>query len=139
MNVSATPATITGVSGAGASAASASAPTPKLDYNSFLTLLLAEMKNQDPTHPMDPTQMVSQLATVSQVGQAVQTNATLTSLLTATSLSQAEQLIGRTITSADGATSGQVAAVSVTSAGATATLTDGSRVSLAQGASVAAQ
>jgi flagellar basal-body rod modification protein FlgD len=56
--------------------------------------------------------------------------------LTATSLSQAEQLIGRTVTSADGSTSGEVASVSVGSAGAVATLTSGGTVSLANGASV---
>ena len=97
---------------------------------------MAEIKNQDPTQPMDPSQMVSQLATVWEVGQAVQTNTTLSSLLTATSLSQAEQLIGQTITSADGATSGQVASVSVASTGAVATLTNGATVSLANGATV---
>jgi flagellar basal-body rod modification protein FlgD len=97
---------------------------------------MAGMKNQDPTQPMDPSQMVSQLATVSQVGQAVQTNATLASLLTATSLTQAEQLIGRTITSSDGSTSGRVALASVTSSRAVATLADGSTISLADGASV---
>jgi flagellar basal-body rod modification protein FlgD len=114
----------------------ASAATQTLGYNDFLTLLMAEMKNQDPTQPMDPSQMVSQLATVSEVGQSVQANSTLASLLTATSLSQAEQLIGRTVTSADGSTSGEVASVSVTSTGAVATLTNGGTVSLANGASV---
>jgi len=114
----------------------AAAATNSLNYNDFLTLLMAEMKNQDPTQPMDPAQMVSQLATVSEVGQAVQTNTNLASLLTATSLTQAESLIGKTITSSDGATSGQVASVSVTGAGATATLTSGATVSLADGASV---
>ena len=97
---------------------------------------MAEMQNQDPTQPMDPSQMVSQLATVSEVGQAVQTNTNLASLLTATSLTQAEQLVGQTITSSDGSTSGQVASVSVTSTGAVATLTNGSTVSLANGATV---
>ena len=63
-------------------------------------------------------------------------NTTLASLLTATSLSQAEQLVGQTMTSADGSTSGQVASVSVTSAGAVATLTNGATVPLANGASV---
>jgi flagellar basal-body rod modification protein FlgD len=118
-----------------ANAAAATAATQSLSYNDFLTLLMAEMKNQDPTQPMDPSQMVSQLATVSEVGQAV-TNTTLSSLLTATSLSQAEPLVGQTITSADGTTSGQVASVSVTSTGAVATLTNGATVSLANGASV---
>ncbi len=117
-------------------ASAAAATTQSLNYNDFLTLLMAEMKNQDPTQPMDPTQMVSQLATVSQVGQAVQTNTNLASLLTATSLSQAEQLIGRTITSPDGSASGQVTSVSVTGSGAVATLANGATVSLAGGASV---
>ncbi len=112
------------------------ATTQSLTYNDFLTLLMAEMKNQDPTQPMDPSQMVSQLATVSEVGQAVQTNTSLASLLTATSLNQAEQLVGRTITSPDGSTSGQVTSVSVTSSGAVATLANGATVSLADGASV---
>jgi flagellar basal-body rod modification protein FlgD len=119
-----------------APASTASASTNSLNYNDFLTLLMAEMKNQDPTQPMDPAQMVSQLATVSEVGQAVQTNTNLASLLTSTSLTQAEQLVGRTITSSDGSTSGQVASVSVTSSGAIATLTNGSTVSLANGATV---
>ena len=114
----------------------AAAVTQSLNYNDFLTLLMAEMKNQDPTQPMDPSQMVSQLATVSEVGQAVQTNTNLASLLTATSLTQAEQLVGQTVTSPDGSTSGQVASVSVTASGAVATLTNGMTVSLANGARV---
>ena len=116
--------------------AASAAPVAKLDYNDFLTLLMAEMKNQDPTQPMDPSQMVSQLATVSEVGQSVQMNANLASLLTSKSLAQAEGLIGRTISSPDGSTSGQVTSVSVTSAGAVATLANGATVPLADGATV---
>ena len=117
-------------------ASSAAAATNSLNYNDFLTLLMAEMKNQDPTQPMDPSTMVSQLATVSEVGQAVQTNTNLASLLTSASLTQAEQLVGQTITSSDGSTSGQVASVSVTSTGAVAALTNGATVSLANGATI---
>ena len=90
-------------------ATAAPAATNQLSYNDFLTLLMSELKNQDPTQPMDPGQMVSQLATVSQVGQSVQTNTTLSSLLTSQSLSQAEMLVGQNITSSDGTTSGTVA------------------------------
>src|SRR5271166_1952094 len=135
MTVPAT-SSVTSAAQQGSTSASTASATQSLNYNDFLTLLMAEMKNQDPTQPMDPAQMVSQLATVSEVGQAVQTNTHLASLLTATSLTQAESLIGKTITSSDGATSGQVASVSVTGAGATATLTSGATVSLADGASV---
>src|SRR5476651_692290 len=115
---------------ASSSSTSATAPSATVDYNQFLNLLIAEIKNQDPTQPMDPTQSVTQLATISGVQQAMQTNATLTSLLTTSSLSQAEQLVGRTVTSADGSTTGTVASVNVTATGSTATLTDGSTVSL---------
>src|SRR5260370_2148742 len=106
-------------SAASTSSASSAAPSATVDYNQFLTLLIAEIKNQDPTQPMDPTQSVTQLATISGVQQAMQTNATLSSLLTTSSLSQAEQLIGHTITSAD-RNSGEVVSVNLTSAGSQA-------------------
>ena len=115
---------------------SAAAPSATVDYNQFLNLLIAEIKNQDPTQPMDPTQSVTQLATISGVQQAMQTNATLASLLTTSSLSQAALLVGQTITSADGSTTGQVASVNVTATGSTATLSNGGTVSLANGVSI---
>ena len=116
----------------------AASPVGSLSPNDFLTLLIAEMKNQDPTKPMDPAQMVSQLATVSQVSQAVKTNETLSSLLTATSLSQAEQLIGKAVISADGLTSGTVVSVNVTTLGEFATLSDGKQVALGAGVTISA-
>ncbi len=47
------------------------APTSTLDYNSFLKLLTAQMKFQDPTKPTDATQFVSQLASFSSVEQGI--------------------------------------------------------------------
>jgi len=132
--------TVSAISGTTASSTAATSSTPatastnQLSYNDFLTLLMAELKNQDPSQPMDPAQMVSQLATVSQVGQAVQTNTNLQSLLTSSSLSQAELLVGQTISSADGTQSGQVTSVSVSSTGATAVLANGDKIPLASGA-----
>ena len=46
----------------------------QVDYQSFLKLLMAQMKNQDPTKPMESTEYVAQLATFSQVEQSVQMN-----------------------------------------------------------------
>ena len=43
------------------------APTEQM----FLQLLVAQMKNQDPTAPQDPTQFVTQLAQFSQVEQLI--------------------------------------------------------------------
>jgi flagellar basal-body rod modification protein FlgD len=136
MSVSAVSSATSATSTSGSNAAAAPAATNTLSYNDFLTLLMTELQNQDPTQPMDPGQMVTQLATVSQVGQSVQTNTTLASLLTSTSLSQAEMLVGQTITSSDGTTSGVVSSVNVGSSGTTATLTSGAQVQLGSGASI---
>jgi flagellar basal-body rod modification protein FlgD len=43
------------------------APTEQM----FLQLLVAQMKNQDPTAPQDPTQFVTQLSQFSEVEQLV--------------------------------------------------------------------
>lgn len=109
-----------------------------VDYDSFLRLLVAEMKNQDPSNPMDSTQYVAQLATFSQVEQSVQINKRLDQMLQSQTLSQADALIGRTITSADGKTSGQVAEVRLFSDGIIAVLKDGTQVVVGPGISVKA-
>lgn len=121
-----------------ASAAStATANSSTVDYNSFLQLLVTELKNQDPTTPTDPTQFMSQLASFSSVEQAVQTNTKLGSLLTTNALLQAEGAIGRTATSTDGSVSGQVVAVNIASdGGATALLASGKTLALGNGVTI---
>ncbi len=115
------------------SSSSAGASTPTVDYTEFLRLLVAELQNQDPTAPTDPTQYMSQLASFSTVEQQVQTNATLDALLSA----QASNIIGKSVTSPDGTTTGLVASVELsTGGGAIAILTDGSQVTLGPGVTV---
>jgi flagellar basal-body rod modification protein FlgD len=110
------------------------APTgPGVDYQSFLKLLVAEMKNQDPTQPMDATQQISQLAQFSSVEQAVQTNTKLDQLLASSSLSQADGIIGRTVTNADGTVSGVVESVRIYSDGMIATLKGGAELPVTAG------
>lgn len=106
---------------------------PGVDYEAFLKLLVAEMKNQDPTKPMDPTQQVTQLAQFSSVEQAVQTNAKLDQLLASASLSQADGIIGRTVTSADGKVTGVVESVRIYSDGMIATLKGGAKLPITAG------
>lgn len=108
------------------------------DYNSFLKLLVAEMKNQDPTKPMDSTQYVAQLAQFSQVEQSVQINSRLDQILQGSALAQADALIGRTVTSQDGKTSGVVAEVRLFKDGVVAVLTDGKSVVINPGVSIKA-
>jgi len=51
------------------------------DFNDFLTLLTAQLKNQDPLAPLDSTQFVEQLASFSAVEQQVGTNEKLSRLV----------------------------------------------------------
>ena len=116
------------------SAAATQSPTPttaappdSLDYNAFLTLLIAQMKNQDPTKPTDPSQFVAQLASFSGVEQAIKTNSKLDTLMTSLALTQAEGFIGRTMASADGSVPGTVG-IRIVSGGAVAILDNGREV-----------
>ena len=118
-------------------AATAAEATPQsLDYDAFLHLLVAQMKNQDPTKPADPTQFISQLASFSGVEQAIKTNNKLDTMMTSLALSQAEGFIGRTVASADGSVQGTVAGIRIVSGGAVAILETGQELPLAAGVTV---
>jgi len=118
--------------------AASNGTTPKntVDYQSFLKLLVAQMKNQDPTSPMESTDYVAQLATFSQVEQSVQMNSRLEEILAASSLGQAASVIGKFITSADGAVSGIVSEVRVVANGVIAKLEDGKEVPVVAGVKI---
>jgi flagellar basal-body rod modification protein FlgD len=113
--------------------------TSTVDYNTFLQLLIAEMKNQDPTNPMDTSQYMSQFAQLSTVEQGMQTNAKLDALLSSQSLSQADGLIGKTVSFTDstGASfSGKVVSISINSDGSIATLDNGTKVAVGPGLTI---
>ena len=123
-------------SATGAPVQQAQAGGAAVDYQAFLKLLVAEMKNQDPTEPMDSTQYVAQLASFSQVEQSVQINNKLEQLLKTSAVSQADALLGHTITSADGQKSGVVAEVRLTADGVIAVTADGTEIPVVEGISV---
>ena len=50
------------------------------EFNSFIKLLTAQIRNQDPMSPMDSTQFVDQLATFSTLEQQVASNSHLESI-----------------------------------------------------------
>lgn len=107
-----------------------------LDYDAFLRLLIAQIKNQDPTKPMDSAQFMSQLASFSNVEQAIKTNTKLDALMTSFALSQADDVIGRTVTSGDGSITGKVMALRIVDGGALAQLEDGRELLLGPGITV---
>ncbi|MGO8790262.1 MAG: flagellar hook capping FlgD N-terminal domain-containing protein [Terriglobia bacterium] len=56
------------------SSSSSSSDTNGLDPNDFMSLLVAEIQNQDPTQPMDPTTFMSQLVELNQLEQVTDIN-----------------------------------------------------------------
>lgn len=142
MNVS-SPTVSSPNAGAGTAAKAAQTPSANaaqkatLNYDNFLKLLVAQMKNQDPTEPMKSAEYMGQLASFSQVEQSVNMNTKLDALLSSSALSQAGGVIGRTVTSADGSVSGKVESVQVVNGGAVASLAGGKQLTLGAGVTIA--
>jgi flagellar basal-body rod modification protein FlgD len=72
---------------AAATTASASADSSDITSSDFLTLLVSELQNQDPTQPADPNAYISQLVGVNSLQQLIQINSGLTSIETPSSTS----------------------------------------------------
>jgi flagellar basal-body rod modification protein FlgD len=65
------------------SSGAATARSVSGDFRTFLALLTAQLKNQDPLKPVESTEFVAQLASFSAVEQQVQANGTLALILEA--------------------------------------------------------
>lgn len=76
--------------GSSASPTTANAPN-QLGANAFMQLLIAELKNQDPSQPMDPTTMITQLSQLNQTQYVQQ-------MLQGQQETLAANLIGKTVT-----------------------------------------
>src|SRR5258706_16219434 len=74
-----------------ASGSGSAAGAATLGGTNFLTLMLAQLKNQDPTSPVDSNQFLSQLASLSTVQGITQLNTSFGSLSTSLVSSQALQ------------------------------------------------
>src|SRR3978361_777514 len=71
------------------------------NFTDFLSLLMTQLKNQDPSSPMDSNQFTTELVQFTSVQQQISTNSNLTQLIQLTQASQIEQsaaLIGKPIT-----------------------------------------
>jgi len=105
-------------------AADLAAPKPttaagSMNKNDFMTLLMAQMKNQNPMDPQSASDFATQLAQFSSLEGINQMNQNFSSLLTLQGLSQGTNLIGKSVTyAADAAghtASGVVQSVGVVS------------------------
>jgi flagellar basal-body rod modification protein FlgD len=59
-----------------------SAASSDITSSDFLTLLVSELKNQDPTQPTDPNAYITQLVGVNSLQQLISINSGLTSIET---------------------------------------------------------
>jgi flagellar basal-body rod modification protein FlgD len=75
--LSATSATSNAAASNTSSKSSASTSAATISSNDFLTLLVTEMKNQDPTSTADPNEYINQLVNVNSLEQLISINQTL--------------------------------------------------------------
>lgn len=126
-----------GVGNATGGAAGAKKPTSAQDMqNQFLSLLIAQLKNQDPTNPMDNAQMTSQMAQISTVSGLEKLNdtvASVTAQVNASQMLQGASLIGRTVLTegnslavADGGVATSAFDLASSASNVTVTITDAS-------------
>ena len=90
--------------GSGTSSTSSSDTT--ISANDFLTLLVTEMQNQDPTADTDPNEYINQLVNVNSLEQLININQTLTTAFPGTSTTS-----GSSAASAQARTSGAQSAM----------------------------
>jgi flagellar basal-body rod modification protein FlgD len=89
---------------AAGSAGTAASDGSSISANDFLTLLVTEMKNQDPTANTDPNAYVNQLVQVNSLEQLININQTLSTSLGSSGTPPAGGVITDPIASAAGAT-----------------------------------
>jgi flagellar basal-body rod modification protein FlgD len=126
-----TPATNGSTSSGSSTANGGSASGVTLGGTDFLTLLLAQLKNQDPTSPVDSNEFLSQLASLSEVQGINQLNTSFSSLsssLTSSQALQASSLLGHEVLAAS--STGTLATAGATLTGAVSVPQTSSQVTL---------
>lgn len=73
-----------------------------ISANDFLTLLVTEMQNQDPTADTDPNEYINQLVQVNSLEQLIDINQTLSGDVSGEATSSASSIAGTSLASATG-------------------------------------
>ena len=71
------------------------------NFSNFLTMLMTQLKNQDPSSPMDTNQFTTELVQFSSVEQQINTNTSLTQLIQLTQageVMQGRNMVGKQVT-----------------------------------------
>src|SRR3954470_4716770 len=100
-----TSVTAASTSATSTSAAASAQKTLSSNFDTFLSLLTTQLKNQDPLSPMDSNEFTQQLVQFSQVEQQISSNKNLESLIALTkskTATDAVSYLGKTLTQTDG-------------------------------------
>ena len=127
-------------SGSGAAAGTTSATS--LGGTDFLTLMLAQLKNQDPTSPVDSNTFLSQLASLSEVQGITQLNTSfsgLSSSMVSSQALQASSLLGHQALVSSSTASLATAGGTITGAVAVPQTTSGVTLNISNSAGVLVQ
>ena len=127
-------------SGSGAAAGAAGATS--LGGTDFLTLMLAQLKNQDPTSPVDSNTFLSQLASLSEVQGITNLNTSFSALsgsMVSSQALQASSLLGHQALVSSSAASLATAGGTITGAVAVPQTTSGVTLNIANSAGVLVQ
>ncbi len=89
-------------------------PSPDLDKNGFLQLLIKQMSMQDPLEPMGNSEFISQLSQISSLEQAMNLNTSITQMLSLQQLTQGSSLLGKTVIALVQADDGTISTVTGT-------------------------
>ncbi|HLI58308.1 MAG TPA: flagellar hook capping FlgD N-terminal domain-containing protein [Solirubrobacteraceae bacterium] len=96
-----------------------------LNEGDFLTLMMDQLKNQNPLNPADPTQYMSELASFSSLDEEMQIASSSSQTASNQAATSALSLLGHTVTYLDSngnAQTGTVSSVDFTSSGPTLTI-----------------
>ncbi len=87
-----------------------------LKLDDFLKLMISEMQNQDPLHPMENTEVLQQMSQIRSISATSELDTTLHAVLLGQNVSSAASLIGKQVsalTSTGDPVQGQVDSVSI--------------------------
>jgi flagellar basal-body rod modification protein FlgD len=88
-------------SSTGSSAKSALTGFAALTSQDFMTMLLAELKNQDPTQPVSNSDLLNQLSQMQSLQSNVELNSTLSGFANNQQISSGASFLGKVVTGTD--------------------------------------
>jgi flagellar basal-body rod modification protein FlgD len=94
-------ATASSTSTSGSQSGSSALNSLSSNFSDFLSLLMTQLQNQDPTSPLDTNQFTTELVEFSSVEQQINTNSSLTQLIQLTQageMMQASSMTGKQVT-----------------------------------------